>query len=54
MDGIKISAAKFETMVMNTVDHVWCGILKRRFKLKKNTYSEWKAIIESLKNEPAK
>ena len=54
MDGIKISVTKFEDMVRHTSEHVWCGILKREFKTKKNTLSEWRALIEQIKARPAK
>jgi hypothetical protein len=54
MDGIKISVEKFGTLIQQTEDEVWYGILKREFKNKKNTFSEWKALIETLKARPAK
>lgn len=54
MDGIKLSITKFEQMVKHTTDHIWCGILKREYGNKKNTYSEWMAVIEEIKARPAK
>lgn len=55
MDGIKLSVTKFEEMmVKGTPDHTFCGILKREFKHKKLTLSEWRALIEEIKARPAK
>lgn len=53
MDGIKLAVTKIEKFLANTDDHVWYGILKRRFRTTKATLSEWKAIIEDLKKEKA-
>lgn len=54
MDGIKIPVTKFEQYIINTHDHVWYGILKRSYKDKKYTLSEWREVINTLKSTPAR
>ena len=54
MDGIKLSIKNFEKYIAHTEDHVWYGILKRRFKTHKYTLSEWKQKIESIRHEPVR
>lgn len=54
MDGIKLAVTKFEQVIQHTDDHVYYGILKRRFWDKKYTTSEWFAVLDKLKKEPVK
>lgn len=49
LDGIKIPVTKFEHYIFKTDDWIWYGILKRDYKNKKHTLSEWRAIVNSLK-----
>lgn len=51
MDGIKLAVTKLEPILKGTDDYIFYGILKREHKIAKNTLSEWKAIIEQLKNK---
>jgi hypothetical protein len=53
MEDIKIAVTKFEQFIDKTDEHIWYGILKRRFAKIKHTRAEWFDIINSIKNEPA-
>jgi len=53
MEDIKISVTKFESKIRHTSNHIYFGILKRRFWEKKYTVAEWFTILDELKKEPA-
>lgn len=53
MEDIKLAVTKFERFIRYTPDHIYFGILKRRFWDQKQTKEEWFATLENLKKEPA-
>jgi hypothetical protein len=52
-DDFPIPFAQFAQMLSGTHDEVWTTLLKQRYGRENHVESEWRALLDAARNEPA-